>query len=56
MAKKKSHSKVTKYQHFKLHGHYQPQELVVYIVLDLVISIAVGFFLQGQISQALAMH
>lgn len=58
MAKKKVHSKAKapKYRPFKLYGSYSKQQVLTYIVIDSLISFGLGFFLQGQIMQALAAH
>lgn len=56
MAKKKPHSKTTKYHSFKLHGHYKLQKVFLYVVLDLAISSVLGLILHSQIIQALASY
>jgi len=56
MAKKKSHSKITKYHSFKLHGHHQLQKVFLYVVFDLAISSVLGLILQSQITQVLASY
>ena len=56
MAKNKVSKKSasSKYTHFKVHGNHSSQQIFLYVILDLAISIALGFYLQGQIIASLA--
>ncbi len=52
MAKKKAVK--PKYVSFKLHGKYPTQKVIMYAAVDLIISLALGFFLQAQVASAFA--
>jgi hypothetical protein len=51
MAKKSVHRKA-KYQHFKLHGNYPKEKVLMYSVAALVVGLIIGFFLQPYIVSA----
>lgn len=51
---KKSARKSAKYRSFSVHGNYPAQKVLLYIVLDLLISITLGVLLQPFIVQTLA--
>jgi hypothetical protein len=52
MAKKSVHKKA-KYQHFKLHGNYPKEKVLMYLVVALGIGLIAGYFLQPYIISAI---
>lgn len=51
---KKSAKKSAKYKSFAIHGSYPVQKILIYVVLDLIISFTLGVMLQPFIVQTLA--
>lgn len=56
MPKKKSHKSSSKYKHFKLHGHYPREQVLIFSAIAFIMGIILGLFLQPYIFNALTAY